>query len=166
MCKADTEDAISENFISKIKKLKTFLNILSQRNLSLKGKVAVLRSIALPQLLYVSTVLFTPDWVIKRVDKLLIDFLWSNKKHHIKKEVICQDIEYGGLKAPHFDSMIKAVKCTWIKRIMAENINSKELLKCFLQYKDFHVQSIIKFNLDALCPSMNKCIVTGMKYTV
>ena len=40
------------------------------------------------------------------------------------------------------------MKCTWIKRIRAETFNNTELLKCFVQYKDFDVQTIIRFKLD------------------
>jgi hypothetical protein len=67
-CGADVEGAMVKNYNEKIKKLKTLLNMWSQRKLSLKGKVAVLRSLALPQMLYVASVLYTPEWVMEEVD--------------------------------------------------------------------------------------------------
>ena len=68
-CGSQVESVMNRNFEEKIKNLKTTLNIWSQRKLSLKGKVAVLRSMALPQVLYVTSVLYTPEWVVQNIEK-------------------------------------------------------------------------------------------------
>ena len=147
-CSADVERAIEQNFNEKIKKLKSLLNMWSQRKLSLKGKVAVLRSIILPQILYVATVLYTPEWVIEKVENLFFNFLWSDRKHHVKKEVIVKEIQNGGLKMPSFKVMIKAIKCTWVKRILNDNYGKIDLLSHFISYRNFDVQTIIKSKVD------------------
>ena len=64
-CHSDLERATGDNFVERVKKLKNVLNMWSQRKISLKGKVAVIRSLALPQILYVASVLYTPKWVIE-----------------------------------------------------------------------------------------------------
>ena len=148
MCNANTDICTEENYNEKIKKVQTVLNIWSQRNLSLKGKIAVLRSVVLPQLLYIASVLYTPDWVITKVDNMMLDFLWSNKKHHVKKDVLIKEIENGGLKMPHFYSMIKGLKCTWIKRFLNEDLNRMEILKKFVVYRNINIKSIICTKLD------------------
>ena len=147
-CSANVESAIEQNFNEKIKRLSSLLNMWSQRKLSLKGKVAVLRSIILPQILYVSTVLYTPEWVIEKVENLFFNFLWSGRKHHVKKEVIIQEIQNGGLKMPSFKTMVKAIKCTWIKRILNEKYEKIDLLRHFISYKHFDVQTIIKSKIN------------------
>ena len=48
---------------------KTILNIWSQRDLSIKGKIVVLKSIALAQLHYATFVLYVPEEFIDKVDK-------------------------------------------------------------------------------------------------
>jgi len=73
-CNTDVDKAITENFEEKIKKLKKLLGMWHQRNLSMKGKIAVLRSVALPQMLYVTSVLYTPQWVIDEVENLMLKF--------------------------------------------------------------------------------------------
>ena len=77
---------IKTNYKEQIGNLKTILNIWRKRNLSFKGKLTMLWSKALSQLLFICSTLFTPPWVIREVDGLFINFVWSNKKHHIKKE--------------------------------------------------------------------------------
>ena len=147
-CSADVERAIEQNFNEKIKKLSSLLNMWSQRKLSLKGKVAVLRSIILPQILYIATVLYTPEWVIEKVENLFFNFLWSGKKHHVKKEVVIKEIQNGGLKMPSFKVMIKAIKCTWVKRILNDNYGKTDLLRHFVSFKHFDIQTIIKSKVD------------------
>ena len=54
---------------------------------------------------------------------MIIDFIWGKKKPKIKKDVIIQNIEDGGLKVPHFGDIVKTCKITqtWIKRILTAN---------------------------------------------
>ena len=50
-CGPDVEGAISKNCMEKNKTLTSFLSLLSERQLSLKGKIYVLRSLALLEIL-------------------------------------------------------------------------------------------------------------------
>lgn len=114
---------IEENFSSKIKKLKSILNMWKSRNLSIKGKITILRSQAIPIILYPASVLYTPPEVSQEVDHIFFDFLWPNKKHHVKKKVLIQSIADGGLKMPCFYTILKANKLTWIKRLISKDNN-------------------------------------------
>ena len=71
-CGSDVEGAITKNYVEKIKKLHTLLNMWLQRKLSLKGKIAVLRSLALPQILYVASTLYVPNWVMHDTCRLCL----------------------------------------------------------------------------------------------
>ena len=119
----DLDNMININFKEKISKLKNLLNMWKSRLLSIKGKITILRSQALPLIIYPSSVLYTPDHVIKEIELLFFDFIWPKKKHHIKKQVLIQSIEDGGLKMPDIKTMIKATKLMWIKRFLTKNNN-------------------------------------------
>ena len=45
----------------------------------------------------------------------------------MKKETIIADIDYGGLKIVHFESMQKAIKLSWIKRLNTMSSNCAAL---------------------------------------
>ena len=114
-------------------KLKTFGNILNMwnsRGLSLKGRVTILKSLALPKLLYPMSVLPIPAAVVNIVDNMIIDFIWNKGKPKIKKDVIVQSIEHGGIKVPRFATMVEANRISWIKRLM-DDTNSR--WKCILK---------------------------------
>ena len=55
-----------------------------------------------------------PDIIIKQIDDLVFDFIWPSQKHHVKKKVLIQEMECGGLKIPDVSSMLKAVKLGWL----------------------------------------------------
>lgn len=117
----NTKNIVSNNFSEKVMKLKNLLNMWKSRQLSIKGKITLLRSQALPLILYPASVLYTPAEVINEIDHIFFDFIWPNKKHHVKKKVLIQSIEDGGLKMPDIETTIKAIKLTWIKRLITKN---------------------------------------------
>ncbi len=84
------------------KKQITYRNVKYTDKETLKSKVTILNNLALSPLIYVSSVIDTPDIVIKEVDKIIIEFVWKGKMHKIAKNVIIQTIGDGGLKFPDF----------------------------------------------------------------
>jgi len=113
----NSEEVVELNFREKLGKLKTILNIWKQRRLTYKGKVVIVNSLALSQLQYISTVLYVPQMVINEVNDLIFKFLWP-KKAHVKKSVVIQNIQDGGLKMPEYEYKVKACKIAWIKRLL------------------------------------------------
>ena len=107
-----------------------------------------MRTFALPQLLYVSSVLYVPEWVFQEVDNIFFDFLWSGKKTHVKKSVIVLNIEDGGLKMPLFEGMVRGIKCTWVKRILSPHYKKHKLLSHFMRYGNLDVNGILTSKLD------------------
>ena len=105
------------NFESRIKNLKTVLNIWKQRKLSLKGKVTILNTLALPSLIYVSSVKDTPKRAIEEINKIILDFMWDGKTSKISRKTHSQNIEDGGLKLCDFETKVKALKLSWVKRL-------------------------------------------------
>ena len=131
-------------------KLKTFDNVLNMWNchgLSLKGRVTILKSLALPQLLYPMSVLPIPTAVIDIVDNMIIDFVWNKRKPKIKKDVIIQNIENGGIKAPKFAKMVEANRLSWIKRIMSTTNAKWKSILCEL-IKPMAIEHYIECYLD------------------
>ena len=131
------EEVICKNFENKMQKLKNLINMWKSRNLSIKGKITLLRTQAMPLILYPCTVLQVPKEKLEEIDQLFYDFIWQNCKHHVKKVVIIQKIEHGGLKMPDIKSMVKAMKLSWVKRLLEKNNNFTNIVKEITQIKNF-----------------------------
>ena len=93
-----------------------------KRNLTFFGKVTVLKSLALSQIMYTTAVLYTPEWVIKQIRKLSLDFLWNNniKNYKIKDTYLQRDYKNGGIKFMDIKAQIMGLKLKWIGRNLDE----------------------------------------------
>ena len=105
------------NYYPLIQKVKTQLNIWSQRNISLYGKITVIKTFALSQLVYILSVLPSPDSISSKksdpnecdffnvIERILYEFIWGGaKKDKIKRSTLLKSYEEGGLKMTHTKS--------------------------------------------------------------
>ena len=142
----DVNLAVAKNLDEKLTKVKNLLNMYKSRTITIKGKITVLRSTVLPLILYVASVIPVSTIFITEAEKAFYDFVWPSGKHHVKKNVLIQPIENGGLKMPDLDSMIKAIKMTWITRLINEKCNIKIIAQEVTGIKDFRDFLKYKFN--------------------
>ena len=98
--------------------MKNTLNIWKQRQLSLKGKITVINSLAVSLLVYPATIMQILLEILNEINDILYDFLWGTGKHKIAKDVIENEIENGGLKVPNIHNKVKAWRLSWIKRAL------------------------------------------------
>ena len=106
------------NFFLKIEKMETKLNIWLCRDLTLMGRTLLAKTLGISKLVYTASMLTVPQEVIKRVQMKLFNFLWKNKKDKVKREVLFQEMRKGGLNFPNFDITVKALRLSWIGRLL------------------------------------------------
>ncbi len=106
------------NWDDKLEKLKRILDNWRKRNLTLFGKVTVIKSLALSQIMYTAAVIYTPDWVVKQIRMLCLNFLWNNKNHKIKDIYLQRDYINGGIRLTDIKTQIMSLKLRWIGRIL------------------------------------------------
>ena len=108
------DDLNYKEILSKIKKL---LGWWKQRDLTLMGKVHLLKTYALSKLNYVSSLILVPKWVYVEVEKLSFEFLWGGNDR-IKRNIMYQDYDYGGLKMTNYRLFVKTQHIMWLKRLI------------------------------------------------
>ncbi len=97
------------------------------RNLSLKGKITIVNTLALSSLLYLASVIHVPSIVFKEVKHIIVDFIWEGKTSKIAYDVLIQQTEEGGLKLVYFEDKVKSLKVMlgktphkrWKRKMMA-----------------------------------------------
>ena len=106
------------NLIPKINAFSNCLNRWKKHKLSVVGKIAVIKTFALPKLIYPLTVLENPKQeLINKINKYMFDFLWDAKPDKINRKTIIQDYENSGLKMINLNIFIISIKAGWVKRI-------------------------------------------------
>ena len=68
-----------KKFQDKLDKMKRLTNIWSSRGLSIYGKVTIIKSLLITKLVYISTLLPTPEKIIKKANHIIYTFLWKGK---------------------------------------------------------------------------------------
>ena len=114
----DTAANNNNNFYIKIRKMETKLNIWRSRDLTLFGRTMLAKSLGLSQLIYAASMLSVPETVIQQTQSKLFAFLWTNKRDKIKRQVLFGPLSKGGLSFPCFRTVIKALRLSWISRLL------------------------------------------------
>ena len=123
--KTNREKSLSSNLEPKIIEFEKCLMQWRHRKLSLMGKIVVIKSYALPKLIYPLTSLPNPpNETIKRIEKMMYNFIWDGKPDKIKREILTSDYDKGGLRMIDIEKFIWSLKISWVKRILQTESNS------------------------------------------
>jgi exonuclease III len=143
----DTDYIMQKNFMDKEKDFKQILDMWMQRDLSLIGKITILKSLAFSKIIYQCGVITPPTTFIDNITKLAYNFVWHQKPNKIKRTTLIADYQDGGLKMLDLNSFIKAQKTMWVRRFLSsEKASWKALLE--LNLKDLLGPDTFKCRLD------------------
>ena len=92
----DNHDTQSLNLTERLKSMVTLINIWKERKLSLKGNVTILRTIILPQVQFLFSMIAISDSILKQLDNICFEYLWDNKPAKIKRNTSIAPIDHGG----------------------------------------------------------------------
>ena len=87
------------------------------RNITLEGKIAIFKTIAISKIVFQSFIATVPKHIINELEKIQKAFLWKNSTPKIKHETLCNDYKAGGLKNVDIPNKIIAFQCSWIRRL-------------------------------------------------
>ena len=82
------------------------------------------------------------DYIVK-IQSLIFKFIWKDKQDKIKREVLYQDYERGGLRVTHVETLCKALRLAWIQRFLkgdSRGTESWKVIPCsfFKKYGGLH----------------------------
>ena len=128
------------NILDKIDKLKNQLRKWMVRHLTLEGKVLIVKTFGLSQLIYnLQCYEINSDDLVK-IERLIFKFMWSktwdeNKKctERIKRSILKNDFEHGGIKAPDVESLNRALKLKQFLRSCNADHHISHLQKAILK---------------------------------
>lgn len=128
-------------------------NSWEHRNLTLYGKITIIKSLATAKINHIISVIPIPDKTVKELEKSFHRFLWNGKKGNVKHSTLILDYNEGGLKMLDITSFIKSLKATWVKRLLntkgiwqdlASNIIGVENTKFVFELDNKSIESICK----------------------
>jgi len=119
-----TDNAVEydNNILAKIEKLEIQLKRWMCRNLTLEGKILIIKTYGLSQLIYNLQCYEIIERDIKVVERLIFKFIWCKEwaktkwNERIRRRVLKNEYEEGGLKAPDIECLNKALKLRQVIR--------------------------------------------------
>ena len=114
---------VEENWTGRVENIKRIINAWEKRNLSIAGKVCIIKTFLISQFVYLMQSLVVPDPVLTQVNRILFRFLWRkqdcNRKafEKVKRTVVCGALENGGLNMIDLKQMQAAFLLQWVGRL-------------------------------------------------
>lgn len=103
-------------------KIKNILNKWSRRKLTLIGRITIIKSLALSKFVHLFISLpAPPNELIKELEKMFYKFLWNSGPDRIKRRIIIKNTACAGLRMVELTSFIKALKVSWLRRILQQS---------------------------------------------
>ena len=110
------KEAAKLNFESILDSLKKKLNLWRWRNLTVLGRIQIIKTFAISKFLYHASQLPLSNEISKSANKIIFDFIWKGKDKVKRRALIkINNIENGGLNMIHLESLIQAQKMSFFK---------------------------------------------------
>ena len=113
----DSEETKFLNINEKMNIITSILKSWEHRHLTLKGKITILKSLVVPHILQLASVLPLSKKILCELERMLYDFAWENKRHLISKDTLILTYELGGLKMVSVKCSVDTVKIMFVKRL-------------------------------------------------
>ena len=149
------KDIVPLNYAKKIVDMEKLLLQYKKHNLTLMGKVTVVKTLAIPKIVYLLTCLPLPcQTLLERIQKMLKSFIWETTVR-ISLKQLEKDVCEGGLKLTNILCFNKSLKLTWIKRILNTNGDWQRLFEysCGLNKKYFF--ELDPISIEAFIPKFD-----------
>ena len=106
-----TKEVIKLNYTKTLKKMENILKIWCRRYLTLYGKVTIINTFVIFQLVYLLSVLPSPsEEMLMRINKLVFEFVWNAKPDKVKRSSMKLPKKNGGVSVPDIVLKDQALK--------------------------------------------------------
>ena len=132
------------NTKSVLNKVENIIKQWSRRKLTLFGRVTVIKSLALAKFIHLFLALPNPPGnllntmdklfflalpnppgnLLNTIDKLFFKFHWNGGPDRIKRNLVIKDLNIGGMRMINIRVFIKALKISWIRRVILNSNNN------------------------------------------
>ena len=143
---------LEENWSGRIVKMQKIMAQWSKRNLSLTGKLCIIKTYLLSQMIYVMQSLSIPLHVLNKVNTMFFRFLWKKRFTNtrafekVKRQVLCSTLEDGGINMINLCTMQKSFLLKWANNLQKWSNESWTNIPSFL---------FSKLGVDNLCLKSN-----------
>ena len=121
------------NFDEIMHPIKEKLKLWRWRNFTVIGRIQIVKTFVIPIIMYRAGLISLDKEVIKKANSIIYDFIRKGKDK-VKRSSLINDVEYGGLKVPHLESIIKTQRIMCCKKFANDQISAWKRFFFLLHY--------------------------------
>ena len=114
-------DCQYDNLQPRIRRMRAIMNSWKERHVSIKGKITLAKALLVSQFTYATAALVFPQETVNSLEKEINAFLWGDKSPKVKRAILQQDIEDGGLNATNMSCFIKSLRVKWLTEAISKD---------------------------------------------
>jgi len=151
----DTTAMREENVEKVIGKIDSHFKSWMRRNLSTIGKIQIVKTFGISQLIYLMQAMTLTDSNLKLVNSYLYKFIWNRHylaakaPERVKREIVNKPIKLGGYGMLDVMELDKSLKLRALGRLTKSNHPFLKLIKNKLEFKDF-LNPVCKTDVEKL----------------
>ena len=146
------------NFDETLKTIKERLNCWNWRNLTIFGRIQIIKLFVIPVFMCRAGLVCSRKEIVKEVNKIIFNFIWKGKDE-VKRSALISDVENGGLRAPHLESIIKAQRIMCCKKFANFQQSSwKIILSHYLRQVGGRLLLSCNFSVKKTCSHLTQIL--------
>ncbi len=172
---------IELNWENRMHKMNRIICQWHKRDLSIMGKILIVKTFLISQLVYIMQAISIPDEILKTINTMIFRFIWkrkfSNKKafEKVKRDIIIGEYELGGLKMIDVFDLQHSFDILWVKRLVQNSSSLWAQIHQFCYKAHGRVLGAFRSNCDVNSfkglsevplPFWQKLLKTWLKYNV
>ena len=158
-----------KNYCQTITNIHGILKLWRMRNLSIEGKIVVIKTLAISKVVYLTLLTVIPDHITDEVTKMQKSIKWHDSSLKIKHETLRMEFKAGGLKNVDIGFQFVSLQCSWCKKLYDDCLHEWKIIplhllnKCFGPSFKFHSNPPFEGKLLKDFPSFYKQMLMNWK---
>ena len=120
--------AYKADWDNKLEKMQRLLDNWRKRNLTLSGRVMIVKTLALSQVIHLLMFNQVPPSVITRLNAMFFKFLWKSKVERVRRCDVVKNYICGGLKMIDVEKKVHSFRLRWLGRLVSDTDHMWKLL--------------------------------------
>ena len=145
---------MKNNFLAAISNIHSVLKNWCMRNLNLKSKIIVFKTLALFEIVHLCLTSVVLKQIIEEIENIQRNFLWNRSSPKINHGTLCNSFAASGLTNVDINIKIASLQCSWIKRLYEDSFHEwklipHDIIKTIITFAfKFYPSLVLSFQLE------------------
>jgi hypothetical protein len=122
------EECEQLNWKNKIDKMNTLFFSWGKRNLTILGKIMIIKALVITIFTFVVSACVLPDKYRKEIEIKCFKFIWDGKPDKVKRNTTIGNFKMSGLNMIDIESYFASLRASWVSRFVSGDMDNWKLI--------------------------------------